>query len=216
MLGCWGFGMRHKAGSVTSTHNIEARSRNHFWRGKTISVTYYECVCSFNYPVGSAHAPYCHLWPARLHHIWLHYLINGTFFGIKVMGHRMCFMILSVAFVLNISHSKKDSARLYHKCREVFMQRTRYSCRILMKLECCRQILENTCKILWKCAQWDLSCSMRTDRHEETNSVFAFRNSASASKNVLFVSEVIAVLHVCCGFCSSKGTELSWYSVYRN
>jgi len=28
----------------------------------------------------NAHAPYCHLWPARLYIIFAHYLINGTIF----------------------------------------------------------------------------------------------------------------------------------------
>ena len=44
--------------------------------------TYYECVCSLRCPACNAHAPYCHLWPARLH-IFPHYLINGTIFRRK-------------------------------------------------------------------------------------------------------------------------------------
>ena len=38
--------------------NIEARSRNHCCSGKTISITYSECVCSLSYPACNAHAPY--------------------------------------------------------------------------------------------------------------------------------------------------------------
>ena len=33
---------------------------------------------SLRYSVCNAHAPYCHLWPARLHNIFPNYLINGT------------------------------------------------------------------------------------------------------------------------------------------
>ena len=43
-------------------------------------------------------------------------------------------------FILNTSHSKMTSARYCHKSRNVFMQSTRYSWRILMKLEFSRHI----------------------------------------------------------------------------
>jgi hypothetical protein len=35
------------------------------------------CVCSLRYPACNAHAPYCHLWPVWLHHIFPHYLTTG-------------------------------------------------------------------------------------------------------------------------------------------
>jgi hypothetical protein len=36
--------------------NIVARSRNQCCRGKAITITYIECVCSFSYPAYKAHA----------------------------------------------------------------------------------------------------------------------------------------------------------------
>ena len=48
----------------------------------------------------------------------------------RVIEHKMCILIFSRTFIRNISHSKKNSARYYHKCRNVFMQNIRYSCRI--------------------------------------------------------------------------------------
>jgi len=48
----------------------------------------------------------------------------------------------STAFVYNISLSKKNSARCYHKCTSVFTQSTLYSYQILMKLEFSRHIFE--------------------------------------------------------------------------
>ena len=39
-----------------------------------------------------------------------------------------------------ISHSKKNSARYSYKCKNVFIQSTRYSCKLLMKLEFSRQV----------------------------------------------------------------------------
>jgi hypothetical protein len=55
----------------------------------------------------------------------------------KFIEHKVCVLIFSTVFVRNICHSKKNSARYYHKCMYVFMQSTRYSCQILMGLELC-------------------------------------------------------------------------------
>ena len=61
--------------------NIEALSLNNCCREEAISIKYYESVCSLSYPACNAHAPYCHLWPARLYYICPDYLINGTIVG---------------------------------------------------------------------------------------------------------------------------------------
>jgi hypothetical protein len=49
----------------------------------TIIITYSEFVLRLRYPACKAHAPCCHLWPARLCNIFPHYLINCTVFGRK-------------------------------------------------------------------------------------------------------------------------------------
>jgi hypothetical protein len=36
-------------------------------------------ACSLSNPARNAHAPYCHLWPARLYHIFPSYLTNLSF-----------------------------------------------------------------------------------------------------------------------------------------
>jgi len=41
-------------------------------------------VCSLRYPACNAHAPYCHLWPARFYNIFPHYLKNCMIFGEKL------------------------------------------------------------------------------------------------------------------------------------
>jgi hypothetical protein len=43
------------------------------------------CVCSLSYPACKARAPYCHLWPALLYHIFPHSLINGRIFEGKLL-----------------------------------------------------------------------------------------------------------------------------------
>ena len=60
--------------------NIEARSCNHCCCGKTVGITYSECVC----------APYCHLWPVGLYIFSPHYPINGTIFEKKKIEHKVC------------------------------------------------------------------------------------------------------------------------------
>ena len=47
----------------------------------------------------------------------------------------MCVLIFSTIFVWNISHSVRNWARYDQKCVVVFIQSTRYSYQILMKLE---------------------------------------------------------------------------------
>ena len=44
------------------------------------------CVCSLRYPSCKEHAPYCHLCPVRLYHIFPHYLTNRTIFGKKLLN----------------------------------------------------------------------------------------------------------------------------------
>ena len=111
--------------------NIEAGSPNHCCRGKAISITYCECecvcvcvlcvcvlcvfcvcvlcvcvlcVCSLGYPACNAHAPYCHKRPARLYHIFPHYLKNGMIFEQKLLNIKCVFwfslQILSETFFI--------------------------------------------------------------------------------------------------------------------
>jgi hypothetical protein len=54
--------------------------------------------------------PYCHLQFLWLHHIFRHYLINGTIFQ-KTLLKIKCALIFSTGSGWNISHSKKNSAR---------------------------------------------------------------------------------------------------------
>jgi len=48
-------------------------------------------VCSLSYPVGNAHASYCHLWPVCLCNIFTHYLIHSRIFEKKFYWtHNVC------------------------------------------------------------------------------------------------------------------------------
>jgi hypothetical protein len=73
---------------------------------------------------------------SRLSHKWHD-------FREKVFECKMCVLIFFTNFLWNISTSKKNSARYYHKCTNVFKYSTRYYYQILMKLEFYRQIFLN-------------------------------------------------------------------------
>jgi hypothetical protein len=87
--------------------NIEARSRSLSpWKG---NITYLRVcarvrvrACSLPYPACILYAPYCDaiLWPLWLHHIFRHYLINGTIFG-KRFEHNNVFWF-SIQLLCNI------------------------------------------------------------------------------------------------------------------
>jgi hypothetical protein len=76
-------------------------------------------TCSLTNPACNA-PPYCYLSP-----IWLHHILTLSHkrhdFREKDAEHKMCILISSATFVGNISHSKNNSSRHCHKCRNVFM-----------------------------------------------------------------------------------------------
>jgi hypothetical protein len=89
-----------KAGQCTYKRNNEMRSQNHCCRAKAISITYPDCV---SVALGIQHAMrmrrICHLWPARLYHIFQDYLTNGRILEIKVIEDKMCVLIFTITFV---------------------------------------------------------------------------------------------------------------------
>jgi len=48
-------------------------------------------VSNLSYPECNTHAPYCHLWPARIFSILPHYLINGTLKKKKLLNIKRVF-----------------------------------------------------------------------------------------------------------------------------
>jgi hypothetical protein len=107
------------------------------------------CVCRLRFPPCNAHAPYCHLWPARLRHIRTQYVNNGTIFfgGGDVIEHKMCFdflyKFLSEIFLIR----RRIQLDMIKKSRLVFMWQTLYGCQIEIHLEFSRQIFEKSSNI---------------------------------------------------------------------
>jgi hypothetical protein len=114
---------------MSNVTQARSRNRNHCCRGKTVSITYSECVfvcVCVCVALVIHHAK-------RMRHIMLSFVacpalqyfsklfINCTIFGKKVIEHKMRVLIYSTTFVRNISHSKNKSARYCHKFGQVFM-----------------------------------------------------------------------------------------------
>ena len=59
------------------------------------------CICSLRYPACNAHAPYCHLRPARLYNIiFFQYLMKGIFLLSDLNGA----WIISIVFRIIVKH----------------------------------------------------------------------------------------------------------------
>ena len=132
----------------------------------------------------------------------------------KVTEHKMCVLIFCTAFVRNISHSKKDSARYYHKRNLVFLYSSHYSCQILMTLEFSRQMLKNSqiwnlmkiCQVGAELFHADWLTDGRTDRQTDrqrdmTKLIVAVGSFANARKNrLLTVFEFVSDRRRMCAF----------------
>ena len=112
-------------------------------------------------------------------------------------------MIFSTPFVLNISHSKKNSAHC-HKFANVFMQSVRHSCQIEMKLYFLdrfskKKILKY--QISWKSVQWEPSCSMRTDTWRSPWSLFAILRTRLKTRRRILVNIVARISESWTNYC---------------
>ena len=62
------------------TYNTEGRSFSHLCTGKSIRITYSECVFeALGIVTFNASASFCHLWPVRLYNIFPYYVIQEGF-----------------------------------------------------------------------------------------------------------------------------------------
>jgi len=94
----------------------------------------------------------------------------------NINEHKVCVFIFSTNFVWNIFQSTKNSARYYHKCKQVSMWSNCYPCQILMKLILSWQFSKKYLNIKFheNSSSEDKSCSKQTytwlDRHDKANS----------------------------------------------
>jgi len=140
-----------------------------------------QCACLISY---------CHLWPVRLYCIFPRHLINGTIFWKTLLNlHTICVLIfctnLSKLFLI-LSRNERDD----QNCMLVFMQSTRYSCRVLTNLPFLDVFSKNTQKSnITKICQWEpepsCPCGQTDGQTDMTKLIVAFCNFANAPENGL-------------------------------
>ena len=107
--------------------------------------------------------------------------------------HNMCVLIFCTLLSKTFFYFKKNSAR-YRKSTYVFMSNTRYSCQILIELECTRQIFEKPSYVKFNqnpssgsrvvpCRQTDGQIDRQTDI---TELIVGFRNYGNVPSNLPF------------------------------
>ena len=149
------------------------------------------CVCNLSYPACNAHAPFCHLWPYPVLHSFSILFPKWKNFRKKLRDTK-CVCIFSTTFVWNIYNFKKNWATCCHRCISGFMQSTRCSCQILMKLEFSGQIFEKYSNTKFNenplSESWVVPCGRayrQTDRETDmTKLIVDFRNYVTAPKMV--------------------------------
>jgi hypothetical protein len=123
------------------------------------------------YPASNAHAPYCHLWPAPLYNIFPRYLINDTIFE-KRYWTKICVSLLLLShtfFILRITERDMIKNVYWFSCKEpILLVRLEWNSNFLDRFWKNTQISN-----LMKSIQWEPSCSIRTDRHDEANNRFS-------------------------------------------
>ena len=148
--------------------NTEAQFVLPLLQWKTIGITYPESVFI---AFGIQHTllmRHIVMWLGQLYNIFPNYPINSMLFGEgekKTLLNIQCVLICSITFVWNISYSKKTEhimiINVYCSSCKVSIVLSDFK-----KLEFSWQIFKNILKYQssWKSVQWELSCSMWTER----------------------------------------------------
>jgi hypothetical protein len=116
-----------------------------FCHGKTIIITYSDCVfvaLVVRHAKRLRRAILSSVASPALQYFSILFHEGHDFRKKKIIGHKMCVLILSTTSFWKFSHFKEKLTRCYHKCTLVFMSSTHYSCHILMTIEFSSQIFK--------------------------------------------------------------------------
>jgi len=112
---------RKKTGNIKYKPVTEARLDYHSYHRKAISIIYSECgsvVLVIQNTKRKHHIVICGLSGST---IFFHIIsLNSTMCG-KILMNSKCVFWFSLQLLSETSHSKKNSARYYHKCTYLFM-----------------------------------------------------------------------------------------------
>ena len=135
---------------------------------------FWVCVYRLRYPACNAHAPYCHLWPARLYNIFPQCLINGKIFGKikKVTKNKMCVLIFSTTlsetfFVLRRNERDMIENICWFEIQSTdFFFFADFNENWIFSTDF-RKVFKR--QISWRSVQWEQSCSKWSDRQTLSN-----------------------------------------------
>jgi hypothetical protein len=124
------------------------------------------------------HAPFCHLWPARLYNIFSTFLYTARFskktlLKVKVVFRFSLQLLFETFFIIRRIERDVNKNVYWSSCK---VPVTSYYCQILIKLEFSGQIFEKYCNTTFhenpSSKSRDVPCG-QTDRHNEANGHFS-------------------------------------------
>jgi hypothetical protein len=142
------------------------------------------CVCSFRYTACNAHAPYFHLWPAPVYKIFLHYLINVTFFEKNLLNTKCVFWLPLQCLSETLLIIRKLS-EIWSQVYSVLHAKYPLLLSDINKIWLFSAVFRKSvkCQISWKSLQWEPSCFMWKDGTTDmTKLIVAIRNFANTPK----------------------------------
>jgi hypothetical protein len=143
-------------------------------------------MCSVAYPACNVHAPYCVIICVPSGSMkFFDVSQTARFSERKVIGNKMCVLIFSTTLVWSISDSKNNWARYCHRCENVLMWRTCYSCRVTETwtfLTDCRK--KKSSNIKFRQNSCSVSRIVSCGRTDMAKLIVAFRTFANHLKSV--------------------------------
>jgi len=152
-----------------------------------MSITPPECTY-FRYPTCNAHVPYYHRWFVPLYNICPLYLINDTIFEKELLTTKFVFrfplLLLSEIFLAAKRKERDKIKYVYGSSCQVPLFWSDFN-KTWIFFDIFRKVFKY--KISLKSVEWEPSCCMRTDGHDEADSRFSQFSECAWSPNCFTV-----------------------------